>query len=386
MRLADEYDPLAPGIPQESWGISFTGAITGSAYADPAEFGTSNETPISMTFTASSGTIVNSINDGEIFLTQNYSFSAANVLQISESIQNFSGGTLAVEFQRDIDWDVYPTEFDEITTIPGVGTSGPTDLGAGIKVNLGTIPSGNTDTFSYYYAISNTGQTEAQLNTEVQSAGAAFVILTDSSDGPCDTCGTNSAAIGVNSAVSVIQTSFSGFESPDPSVSYFDTSPTGPGAAPGSPASPSSSTPTSTSTLPLAYLIAPPTTPTYVLPPVLDLTSSPAPPPSTGSTSGGTTGSVTTLDTGGTLFSSIAPGSGGGKPSEPIDDVVPIHPAPYKVPPPPTSDEAIGGFGSRLFQSHFTPIQHFGVSGIDTPAPSGGNPSLWYSAEFNPTP
>jgi hypothetical protein len=110
----------------------------------------------------------------------------------------------------------------------------------------------------------------------------------------------------------------------------------------------------------------------------LDFSSSPAPPPSTGSTSGGTTGSVTTLDTGGTLFSSIAPGSGGGKPSEPIDDVVPIHPAPYKVPPPPTSDEAIGGFGSRLFQSHFTPIQHFGVSGIDTPAPSGGNPSLWY--------
>jgi hypothetical protein len=228
-RLSDGYDPLEPGSPRDSWGLSYGST---SASGDPYDYGNSNESSVS-SFGASSGTVTNNIGSGAMTLVQTYSFAADNVVKIQESITNNTGSAQTVLFQRDVDWDVYPTEFDEVTTIPGSppapvsndsyygfenpdplvgysdsgypggGTQGPEDLGGGIAIDLGTLAAGGTDTFDYYYGISNTDQSESGLVSEIQGLGANFVVATDSSDGSCPTCGTNSAAIAFGPSTAV---------------------------------------------------------------------------------------------------------------------------------------------------------------------------------------
>ncbi len=379
-RIADGYDPLAPGTPRDSWGVSYTGAITGNAEGDPTQGGDVNETTTFMTFAGSTGTIINTTMDGALSLTQNFILNN-NVLTINETVTNLTESPLTVMFQRDVDWDVAPTEYVEITTIPGVGSDGPADLGGGIKINVGTLGTGDSGTksFSYYYAISQTGQSELQLDSELAGAGAGFIVSTDSSDGlPCATCGIDSAAIAVNNSGDVTQASFYGFENSDPAVPYTYTAievvPGGGGAGE------SSSGPSGTSGSPITYLIAPPPPPPP--PPILVTPPAggggpPAPPPppgGSGSTAGG-------LDDGGTaLF-----GSGGsGTPPEPFSEPPPpFHPAPNPTPVPQTSDASIGGIGGNLYASHPTFVRHLGqVNGITTQWSSDGNWANYWAAGF----
>jgi von Willebrand factor type D domain/PEP-CTERM motif len=235
-RVSDGYDPLAPGTPRDSWGISANGT---PAYADQASAGDVGLTSTA-SFGANSGTVTSNVLTGTLSVTQNYSFAAANVLQVATTVTNTSGAAQAVLFQRDVDWDVAPTEFNENTFGPaiagGKGVSGSSylsscatgcnftgDLGGGIMLNLGTLSAGASDTFSYFYGISETGENVNGLDTDLANAGAAYVISTQSSEnGSYPSLGANSAAIGATvtspgslPSGSVVDSSYYGFESAD---------------------------------------------------------------------------------------------------------------------------------------------------------------------------
>jgi PEP-CTERM motif/von Willebrand factor type D domain len=235
-RLSDGYDPLAPGSPRDSWGLSANGV---GAYADYQEFGTSGISSTS-NFVASSGDVISNVLSGTLSVKQDYSFAATNVLQIATTVTNTSAVAQAVLFQRDIDWDVAPTEFDENTfgpAIPGgkgitvgynsscaTGCNHTGDLGGGIMVNLGTIAAGASDSFSYFYGISQTGENVNALNADLGNAGANYVVSTQSSEnGAYPNLGANSADIGATltspaslTSGTIIDSSYYGFENPTP--------------------------------------------------------------------------------------------------------------------------------------------------------------------------
>ena len=111
-RLSDGYDPLAPGSPRNSWGVETSG---GSAYGDlrelwhPQPHGNDTQS-------TSAQALANSVSTTSVGVTvgQSYKFLQPNVVKVTDTITNTSGGPLtSVVFQRDIDWDVAPTEFNE---------------------------------------------------------------------------------------------------------------------------------------------------------------------------------------------------------------------------------------------------------------------------------
>ena len=235
-RLSDGYDPLSPGTPRDSWGVSANGV---GAYADAQYYGVSGLTStLSTNAGKTTAMAASDVLSGTLSVTQNYSFvtNAPNVLQIATTVKNTSSVAEAVLFQRDIDWDVAPTEGNENTfgpAIPGgkpdvtgspylsscaAGCNFTSDLGGGIMIKVGTLNPGTSDTFSYFYGISQTGKNVNGLNAQLASAGAAYVVSTQSSEnGAYPNLGTNSAAIGVVAppAGKVIDSSYAGFESPD---------------------------------------------------------------------------------------------------------------------------------------------------------------------------
>ena len=235
-RLSDGYDPLAPGTPRDSWGVSANG---NGAYADYEDFGTSGIASTS-SFGSSSGNVVSNVLGGTLSVTQAYSFAATNVLQIATTVTNTSAVTQAVLFQRDVDWDVAPTAFHENTFGPAIaggkgiiggyssscaaGCNQTSDLGGGIMLNLGKLSAGASDSFSYFYGLSQAGENVNGLNTDLNNVGAAYIVSTQSSEhGAYPNLGANSAAIAatvtsVSSIAngSVIDSSYYGFENPKP--------------------------------------------------------------------------------------------------------------------------------------------------------------------------
>jgi hypothetical protein len=408
-RISDGYDPLEPGVPRDSWGIAYSGPTSGEAQADPTDFGNDSEVTSLVSFAANSATVVNTIGPEALVLTQFYSFAAENVLRIQEAVTNTSGASLAVLFQRDIDWDVAPTGEDEVTTIPSGmsspvidasffgfenpnpsfgygssgypagGTSGPDDLGGGIKIGLGMLADNATDTFDYYYAISLLGQSQANLVTELSSVGATYSVLTDSSEGPCLTCGTNSAAIAIG---------------PESETTGFGFTPSGGGPSGNNPSGgslasmsnpPTSAAPVLLTTTPSVPITAsssasasssPATTGTSA-PPAAPSGPESAPSGGSGSGSGGLT-SVTDLDPGSALYSEISGGGGSSTAADPIANVAAITPAPQPEPLPLIADLPLGGRGSSLFQASNVAVASTEVAGIDNAPSSGGANEMWF--------
>src|SRR5207237_10681716 len=61
----------------------------------------------------------------------------------------------------------------------GGGTFGPGDNGAGLQFTLGTLAPGASALFTIFHAISQDGQSEASLRSEVQGlAGAGSFVIT----------------------------------------------------------------------------------------------------------------------------------------------------------------------------------------------------------------
>jgi len=229
VRNADGYDPIAPGTPRESWGLS---AGTTAGYADPQDFGTSNITAGSL----AGGTITNTLNAGSgdlLSLTQTYSFVASNVVRILETITNVSGVAQVVGFARNVDFDVAPTQFFEFTksisaVTPVTGASyygfespspldpyafpatpgtvyGPSDLGAGFQLSLGSLAAGASTSFYVYYGLSLFDQTPDGLTSQVQALAPGLwgQATSYSSDGDFFTA-SNSVTLAIGPITAVV--------------------------------------------------------------------------------------------------------------------------------------------------------------------------------------
>jgi hypothetical protein len=222
LRIADRYDPLAPGDPRDSWGIY--GVVTGlSAYADQISFGDSGVSTTG-TLGANGGTLVTTTSNG-YSVTQNYVFVDPNVLEIQTTVTNTGGSGQDTLFQRDVDWDVAPTGLNENTfgnpvagnvidssyfgfenpdpsagysSSCGAGCNNTADNGAGIKLDLGVLTPGQAASFAYLYGINQTQEDVNGLIAQVNALGAYYWVATQSSEnGAFPSLGSNSAILAV---------------------------------------------------------------------------------------------------------------------------------------------------------------------------------------------
>jgi hypothetical protein len=224
----DGYDPLAPGNPRDSWGVTTS---AGSAFADQSFYGTSNIGGTSFAGGGSSLSATSSTAAG-VSVHQSYKFvGGGNILKVTETITNTSGSTLTgVKFARNVDWDISPTAFGE-NTFGHIGSSSnvidssfygfenPTagapyflscaggcnatgDLGGGIQVALADLAPGASDKVHYYYGLSSMEENVNGLIHDAHGVGAKYIIATQSSEnGAYPGLGMNSAMIAVSGGV-----------------------------------------------------------------------------------------------------------------------------------------------------------------------------------------
>jgi hypothetical protein len=211
-RNADGFDPLLPSNPTDSWGVSNSRGVSFSNYVIFSDFNESPAVaPVGNLAPGVGATYVTSTGNG-LTVTQQYGFSTPNILRIIENVTN-NGADTSVLFQRDVDWDVDPTRFDEISMGNGIAQSpsfapiiessyygfeypdpsfpylfpcalgcfAQGDLGGGIKLNLGLLETGRSITFNFYYGISQIGQDVAALDAQARALGVTYDILTTSS-------------------------------------------------------------------------------------------------------------------------------------------------------------------------------------------------------------
>lgn len=222
LRQSDGYDPILPKIPRDSWSV-FTGGRTYDA--DP-NFLYRNEGITTHTAVATAGgaATITDLSDGSGTVTQTLGFIAPNVLRIEVTVTNL-GTPSDFRYRRDVDWDIDPTEQQEIVDVPsgapanveetsyygfedptapftatGTGTHGPGDYGGGITVDLGTLGTGASATVGFYYAISALGQSPADLRSELDALGVGYSIVGYASDGDLGTS-SHSAALGLAAPV-----------------------------------------------------------------------------------------------------------------------------------------------------------------------------------------
>jgi hypothetical protein len=200
-------EALAPGCACEGWGAG--DAVTMDFGKAGQSFGDANITVESFTTTADTASSVVIINDGgsDLFrVTHDYSPSSSpNLYQVDVTIENLRAVDVTVRYRRAMDWDVPPTEFDELVTlITGGATnviyssddgfadgnpfdgpsfidfegeatdSGPSDHGALFDFDFGTLAAGASDGFTIFYGAS-AHQSEAL--TALASVGAEIYSL-----------------------------------------------------------------------------------------------------------------------------------------------------------------------------------------------------------------
>jgi hypothetical protein len=216
-RTADGYDPIRPGVPRDSWGLSAGGSV---AWSDPNLYGDSGIASGGLVAGANSA-VATAMTDFGFTVVQNFSF-VDGILRIDTSVTNNTADAVSdVLFQRDVDWDIAPAASNDMVFGPSGASSlvvdssyygfedpnpsspfgfscflgcnaGPDDLGGGIKINLGNLLGGATRKFTYFYGVSAVGQTPANLIAAGHAAGAQYIIAgRGSGDRP------NSAFIGV---------------------------------------------------------------------------------------------------------------------------------------------------------------------------------------------
>lgn len=182
-------DATSPGCFCEGWGVSVNGATAGGANVSVG--GVFNLTVDSFTSTASTAT--SSVHLTSLpGLTVTHAYSPADnapgaLFKAVVTITNTTGATVNdLKYVRVMDWDVPPTEFDELVTIVGTATtslleasndngfcgpnplvvcspilggtanvdftdSGPFDHGAYFRFNFGTLENGASYTFTIFY-------------------------------------------------------------------------------------------------------------------------------------------------------------------------------------------------------------------------------------------
>jgi hypothetical protein len=214
LALAGVGDGIFPGCLCEGWGVAVNGTTSGGASIDNPDPG--NLTLSSFTSTASTATSVVTLTSlPTLQVTQAYAPSAAaGLFAVNVTFTN-TGATAFnnLLYTRVMDWDIPPTEFNELVTIQGVGATnlvlshddgfadvdplhatspinaatlntnftdnGPDDHGAYFKFNFGTLDAGASKTFTIFYgatgseasALAALGVVGAELYSFGQSAG-----------------------------------------------------------------------------------------------------------------------------------------------------------------------------------------------------------------------
>ncbi len=206
------FDPIAPGTPRESWGVSASGF---AGYSDPSYFSVinlaANGAPVYGANTAFTSTFLTDGITNFLQIDQTFSWSAENVLKIAISVTNLDSVSHAALFSRDVDWDM-PLSFVNVSNVDalvsplidssffgfespdptaayglpagaGGGVFGPGDLGGGMHIDLGVLLAGGSATFDIYHALNTEGQSEAALRAQLYGLGATFAITaTDPAD------------------------------------------------------------------------------------------------------------------------------------------------------------------------------------------------------------
>ncbi|MBX3483280.1 hypothetical protein [Phenylobacterium sp.] len=211
--LRDGYDPISPGTPRDSWGLN-------GAYADSQFYGSNGIISTDIVANGDTATATTLTTDG-FQVVQTYSF-LNNILKIDTTVTNLTGDVLTGVFQRNVDWDMpegAENIFGPFGARNGVldssyyGFDNPDasaaydfsckrgcdevgDLGAGIKISLGSIGAGKSRSFAYYYGLNLPGGGAGDLISEAQGAGAQYLIAA-SGDGSSS----HHAVIGVSGAV-----------------------------------------------------------------------------------------------------------------------------------------------------------------------------------------
>lgn len=217
-------DALIPGCHCEGWGAA--DLLTGTyGFANQAQGGSTNLVVEAFSFTANSAVSVVRVNAGAgdvMRVTHSYHPSAhPNLYQADVTISNVTASPIHVRYRRNMDWDVPPSEFDELVSIHVGGAtsvvyyddngfsssnpldpstpilpgpwwnSGPDDHGALFDFDFGEVPPGGGVQFTIFYgAAANEGLAVSALGAvgaEVVSLGKPNPAVAGASDGSPNT-------------------------------------------------------------------------------------------------------------------------------------------------------------------------------------------------------
>ncbi|MGE8493512.1 hypothetical protein [Comamonas sp.] len=217
--LANGEDGLTPGCPCEAWGIADT--VTNTSGFTGSSVGTTGITSESFTSTATTATsVANAFNTFRVTHAFAPSSATSNIYEVKVTIENISSASVEALYGRAMDWDVFPTQFNEYTTIqrgsstalvfssdngfhtadplesdPGilfvdqdVVDSGPTDHGAHFRFNFGTIAPGAKVEFTIGYGVAGN---QVDALAALGSFGAEAYSLGKPSENPVGTPNTD---------------------------------------------------------------------------------------------------------------------------------------------------------------------------------------------------
>lgn len=196
-RDSDGVDVIFPGGVRDTWGVN-------GDFADGDGGSQTNSGLLTTSLTSTATSAVSIVTTADFSVSQSFSFVADNILAVRVALTNISGGDQGAVFQRLADFDVDPAA-DETVTDPYGNTAENTgfgyddastlnpwnfpvcsgcsesyDAGAGFRVNLGTLTSGSTRYFTYFYGL---GGGTAELASQMQAAGAKDILVVTGADG-----------------------------------------------------------------------------------------------------------------------------------------------------------------------------------------------------------
>lgn len=217
--LANGQDGLTPGCPCEAWGIADT--VTNTSGFTGSSVGTTGITSESFTSTATTATsVANAFNTFRVTHAFAPSSATSNIYEVKVTIENISSAPVEALYGRAMDWDVFPTQFNEYTTIQrgsstalvfssdngfhtadplesdsgilfvnqDVVDSGPTDHGAHFRFNFGTIAPGAKVEFTIGYGVAGN---QVDALAALGSFGAEAYSLGKPSENPPGTPNTD---------------------------------------------------------------------------------------------------------------------------------------------------------------------------------------------------
>lgn len=226
VRKSDSWSPYRNWFPLEFWSItaSTTGTPFSEAFFAQSYPQASAYSGFNTSWSSTTGTDTASVTGTTTFLlkvTHDFSFAAPNILAIDGTVTNLASSATPADviYKRGINWTLGTSMYGDSAFAPAItpgsqlvdstyravsyGTSPVNsfgavscasgcvynyssamqyDVGAAMRLNLGTLGAGESATFRLYYGISQPGQTTAQLVSQLQALGASYWIVAHNAD------------------------------------------------------------------------------------------------------------------------------------------------------------------------------------------------------------